>query len=185
MRVLIGHEEWGHTREAFRRRGHDAWSCNLNPARDGSQFHLQCDIFEVIDDGWDLGIFHPDCTYLTNSAEWAYAEPNYERYPGAIISVCSQARLSAPRVGKLASRLWPMSCGSTHAKSQKSRSRTRVDIYHAHGGHRIRPSSRINMVRMPVRRRVGGSRTCGAFARPNGWNRGWAACLYLAGMVVL
>lgn len=81
MRVLLGHEEFGHTREAFRRRGHDAWSCNLNPARDGSPFHLQCDIFEVIEDGWDLGIFHPDCTYLTNSAEWAYAEPNYERYP--------------------------------------------------------------------------------------------------------
>lgn len=82
MRVLIGCEQFGHMREAFRRRGWDAWSCDLEPARDGSPYHLQCDVLSVLDHGWDLGIFHPDCTYLTCSAEWAYNDPDFERYPG-------------------------------------------------------------------------------------------------------
>lgn len=82
MRVLIGCEQFGHMREAFRRRGWDAWSCDLMPARDNSPFHIQGDVLSVLGDGWDLGIFHPDCTYLTCSAEWAYNDPDFERYPG-------------------------------------------------------------------------------------------------------
>lgn len=82
MRVLIGCEQFGHMREAFRRRGHDAWSCDLEPTRDGSPYHLQCDVLTVLDDGWDLAIFHPDCTFLTCSAEWAYNDPDFNRYPG-------------------------------------------------------------------------------------------------------
>ena len=35
-----------------------------------------------LDGFWDMGLFFPDCTYLTCSAEWAYKEPDYERYPG-------------------------------------------------------------------------------------------------------
>ncbi len=81
MRVLIGCEQFGHMREAFRRHGHDAWSCDLLPARDGSPNHIQCDVLTVLDDGWDLGIFHPDCTYLTCSAEWAYKDADFVRYP--------------------------------------------------------------------------------------------------------
>lgn len=94
MRVLIGCEQFGHMREAFRRRGHDAWSCDLKPARDGSPYHLQGDVLLFLDGlpvatlmgwkviPWDLAIFHPDCTYFTNSAEWAYKDPDYDRYPG-------------------------------------------------------------------------------------------------------
>lgn len=79
MRVLVGCEQFGIMREAFRQRGHDAWSCDLKPARDGSRYHLQCDVLTVLDDGWDLGIFHPDCTYLTCSAEWAYSDGPYHQ----------------------------------------------------------------------------------------------------------
>lgn len=79
MRVLIGHEQFGHMRTAFRARGHDAWSCDLMPTRDGSPYHLQCDVLTVLDDGWDLGIFHPDCTYLTHAAEWAYGDGPYHQ----------------------------------------------------------------------------------------------------------
>lgn len=67
MRVLIGCEFSGVVREAFRRRGHDAWSCDLLPADDGSPYHIQGDVLDVIGDGWDLGIFHPPCTYLCSS----------------------------------------------------------------------------------------------------------------------
>lgn len=79
MRVLVGYEQFGHMREAFRRLGHAAWSCDLKPTRDGSPYHFQCNVFDVINDGWDLGIFHPDCTYLTCSAEWAYSDGPYHQ----------------------------------------------------------------------------------------------------------
>lgn len=53
-------------RDAFRAKGHDAWSCDLEPGN--SKYHLQQDVLTVLDRGWDLGIFHPPCTYLANSS---------------------------------------------------------------------------------------------------------------------
>lgn len=87
MRVLVGHERFGHMRAAFRRAGHDAWSCDLVPAVDGSRYHIQGDVLDHLDDGWDLGIFHPDCTYLTCSAEWAYSDGPYHQKvkPGTLV----------------------------------------------------------------------------------------------------
>jgi hypothetical protein len=67
MRVLVGCERFGRVRQAFRAAGHDAWSCDVVPAVDGSPHHLQCDVLTVLDRGWDLAIFHPDCKYLCNS----------------------------------------------------------------------------------------------------------------------
>jgi hypothetical protein len=67
MRVLVGCERSGVVRRAFRELGHDAWSCDLESADDGSEFHIHGNVLYAIDDGWDLGIFHPDCTYLANS----------------------------------------------------------------------------------------------------------------------
>lgn len=71
MRVLVGCEFSGVVREAFRKRGHDAWSCDLLPAEDGSPYHVQGDVLAILNDGWDLGIFHPPCTRLAVSgARW-------------------------------------------------------------------------------------------------------------------
>ena len=67
MRVLVACEYSGRVREAFRRGGHDAWSCDILPAEDGSPRHLQRDVREVLGLGWDLMIAHPDCTYLCSS----------------------------------------------------------------------------------------------------------------------
>lgn len=70
-RVLIGCEFSGVVRRAFRERGHDAWSCDLLLAEDGSPFHIQGDVLDVLDDDWDIGIFHPPCTYLSRAgARW-------------------------------------------------------------------------------------------------------------------
>jgi hypothetical protein len=87
VNFLIACECSGVVREAFRARGHNAWSCDLKPADDGSAWHLQGDALHVASgfvpsDGnqrmcWDLMIAHPDCTYLTNSAEWAYKDGPY------------------------------------------------------------------------------------------------------------
>ena len=68
MRVLIGCEYSGRVREAFRKRGHDAWSVDLLPSEDTSQQHVIGDVFEMIDSGhWDLMIAHPPCTDLSVS----------------------------------------------------------------------------------------------------------------------
>ena len=67
-RALIGCETSGKVRNALRRMGVDAWSCDLLPADDGSQYHFECDVRAAIKHGkWDMGIFHPPCTRLTNS----------------------------------------------------------------------------------------------------------------------
>ena len=71
MKVIVGCEFSGVVRQAFRDRGHDAWSCDLLPAEDGSPFHMQCDVRDVLTDEWTLAIFHPPCTHLAVSgARW-------------------------------------------------------------------------------------------------------------------
>ena len=66
MRVLIACEYSGTVRDAFLRKGHDAMSCDLLPT-DVPGPHYQGDVLNVIDDGWDLMIAHPPCTYLSVS----------------------------------------------------------------------------------------------------------------------
>ena len=71
MRVLVGCEFSGEVRDAFRRRGHDAYSCDLLPCEKDPKWHIQGDVMLVLDDGWDLAIFHPPCTHLAVSgARW-------------------------------------------------------------------------------------------------------------------
>lgn len=71
-RVLVACEFSGAVRRAFRRHGHEAWSCDLLPAEDGGE-HLTGDALDAIrEDGpWDLLICHPPCTFLAVSgARW-------------------------------------------------------------------------------------------------------------------
>lgn len=67
MKVLVACEYSGRVREAFRKLGHDAWSCDLLPSDDGSPYHIQGDVLDVLNQGWDMMIAHPPCTYLSNS----------------------------------------------------------------------------------------------------------------------
>lgn len=80
-RVLIGYSACPLTQAAFERGGVEAWTCDLLPPRSHNARHLQCDIWEVARDRWDMALFHPMCTYLTISAAWAFADPDFERYP--------------------------------------------------------------------------------------------------------
>lgn len=71
MRVLVACESSGTVREAFRKLGHDAWSCDLLPPDDGSDYHYQCDFGAITSQIWDLIIAHPPCTHLAVSgARW-------------------------------------------------------------------------------------------------------------------
>lgn len=64
MRVLVACEFSGIVRDAFAKRGHDAWSCDLLPTeRPGN--HIQGDVLPHLNDGWDLMIAHPPCIYLS------------------------------------------------------------------------------------------------------------------------
>lgn len=70
MKILIACEFSGTVREAFRSKGHDAWSCDLLETEIPGQ-HYQGDVLEVINDGWDMMIAHPPCTHLAVSgARW-------------------------------------------------------------------------------------------------------------------
>jgi len=66
MKVLVACEFSGIVREAFKAKGHDAWSCDLLPTEIPGQ-HIQGDVLEILDQGWDLMIAHPECTRLCNS----------------------------------------------------------------------------------------------------------------------
>lgn len=108
MRVLVGCECSGRVREAFRRRGHDAWSCDIKPAEDGSPYHFRGDLLallEIFDHDWDLAIYHPECTYLTNSANrWLYedrpaqtAAQRWDELRGAAAFYCKLRDSRVPR----------------------------------------------------------------------------------------
>ena len=73
MKILIGCEESGRVREAFRGVGHDAWSCDLLPCTENpSKYHIQDDLLKVIkSEKWDMIIAFPPCTHLAISgAKW-------------------------------------------------------------------------------------------------------------------
>jgi hypothetical protein len=65
INVLVACEESQAVTIAFRKRGFNAFSCDLLPCSGGHpEWHYQCDVFEIIDKGWDLMIAHPPCTWL-------------------------------------------------------------------------------------------------------------------------
>lgn len=66
MKVLIACEESQTVCKAFRARGHEAYSCDIEPCSGGyPEWHIQDDVLKHLDENWDLIIAHPPCTYLT------------------------------------------------------------------------------------------------------------------------
>lgn len=75
MRVLVACEFSGVVRDAFIARGHDAISCDLLPTELPGP-HYEGDVRDILDDGFDLMIAHPPCTYLANSGvRWLATKP--------------------------------------------------------------------------------------------------------------
>lgn len=71
MKVLVACEYSGTVRDAFRKLGHDAWSCDILPSDNFSMFHFETDVRNVLYEDWDLVIAHPPCTHLAVSgARW-------------------------------------------------------------------------------------------------------------------
>lgn len=74
MKILVACEYSARVRDAFRRRGHDAWSCDLRPCEGDASYHIQGDVLRELQPGrWDAMIAHPYCTYNTLAGiRWMY-----------------------------------------------------------------------------------------------------------------
>ena len=82
MKVLIACEESQTITKAFRLLGHEAFSCDLLPCSGGhTEWHYQCDVFEVIDKGWDLMVAHPPCTMIAGSSVQWLSHPEDKELP--------------------------------------------------------------------------------------------------------
>jgi len=69
-KVLIACEFSGRVRDAFKAKGHDAWSCDLLPTERPGK-HIQGDVRTALMQQWDLMIAFPPCTHLCSSgARW-------------------------------------------------------------------------------------------------------------------
>lgn len=78
LKVLIACECSGIVRDAFLAKGHNAISCDLLPTKSPGP-HIQGDVLDILDDGWDLMIAHPPCTYLASSGlHWNKRIPGRE-----------------------------------------------------------------------------------------------------------
>ena len=98
MNILVAYESSGTVREAFRKAGHNAWSCDLQPADDGSTYHFQGDVEEWLEGlhscliaspalkRWDLIIMHPPCTALcvSGNAHYGTGKPKHQQRIEAI-----------------------------------------------------------------------------------------------------
>ena len=90
MKVLVACEESQEICKAFRSRGHEAYSCDLQDCSGGyPEWHIKDDAQKIIKQKWDLIIAHPPCTYLSNAgARWLYPgkQLNEERYKKGLIA---------------------------------------------------------------------------------------------------
>ena len=70
-KVLVACEFSATVRDAFRAKGHDAWSCDLLETEGDPRWHYQGDIRDMLENKWDLMVAHPPCTHLAVSgARW-------------------------------------------------------------------------------------------------------------------
>lgn len=68
MKVLVACEESQTVCKAFRKLGHEAYSCDILPCSGGyPEWHIQGDVIPLLEQEWDLIIAHPPCTYLSTA----------------------------------------------------------------------------------------------------------------------
>jgi len=120
MKVLIACEESQSVTKAFRALGHDAFSCDILPCSGGhKEWHLQGDVFNYINQKWDLMIAHPPCTYLSVSgARHLYNKdksPNIERYKNQAEALDFVKKLMDANIPRIAIEN-PISVISSHIK---------------------------------------------------------------------
>ena len=122
--ILVGCEESQIVTKEIRKLGLIAFSCDLKPCSGSHpEWHIQGDVFNAIQGGllrlqtgelihiseWDTGIFYPDCTYLTCSAEWAYKNGPYHQKVKSNTLVGEERKIARENAIEFVKRLWD--CG--------------------------------------------------------------------------
>ena len=90
MRILAACEESQAVAVEFRKRGHEAYSCDIEPCLGGHpEWHIQVDALELLKMKWNMIIAFPPCTYLSNTGArhlWKDHELNQERYGKGLLA---------------------------------------------------------------------------------------------------
>lgn len=98
MRILVACEFSGRVRDAFILRGHEAWSCDLERGQGAYPLmHYQGDVRNILDDGWDMLIAFPPCTYLSNLNAF-HGRQDSELEDAALDFVCDLMNADIPRI---------------------------------------------------------------------------------------
>jgi hypothetical protein len=130
MRVLIACEYSGIVRDAFSIAGHDAWSCDLLETEIPGK-HIKDDVLKHLDDGWDLMIGHPPCTYLSYAGMQSWNNPGrvYKRlealkffadlWEAPITKICLEnpKGCASPAIAKYSQEIQPYYFGDSHLKT--------------------------------------------------------------------
>lgn len=113
MKILVGCEFSGIVRDSFKAKGHDAWSCDLLDTEvEGN--HITGNVLDILNNGWDLAIFHPPCTYLCSSGlHWNKRKPERQQQTEQAIEFVRKL-LDAP-IDKIALEN-PVGCISTRIR---------------------------------------------------------------------
>lgn len=117
MKILIACEFSGIVREAFGRKGHQVWSCDLLPSEKACRettHHYQGDVMNIINDGWDMMIAFPPCTYLTVTANRSFLN-NPERWKRRLDAVMFVYQLINADIDKICIEN-PVGVISTHIR---------------------------------------------------------------------
>lgn len=114
MRILVGCEFSQIVTKAFRARNREAYSCDLLDCEGGHpEWHIKGDVLEILEQNWDLAIFHPPCTYLCSSGiHWNNRGRGWENTYKSIEFV--KALMNAP-INKIALEN-PIGVLSTHIR---------------------------------------------------------------------
>lgn len=85
MKILVACEESQAVTKAFRKKGHEAYSCDILDCSGGHpEWHIKGDVLKIINDGWDMIIAFPTCTYLTVTANKWFKDQE-PRKSGALV----------------------------------------------------------------------------------------------------
>ncbi len=78
MKIIIGCEFSGIVRDAFLAKDHDAWSCDLLDTEVPGP-HIKGNLLDILDQDWDMAIFHPPCTHLAVSGSRWFKDKQVEQ----------------------------------------------------------------------------------------------------------
>jgi hypothetical protein len=185
MRVLVACEYSGRVRDAFRARGHDAWSCDILPCDADPAFHFTGDCVPVIaEHRWDLIVAHPPCTALAVSGNrWYAGSQAREDAIGWTMALAklmtdSGARWAIENPVGVLSREWPVAAQSAEADADRCGRGSRAE-HLAHGpqrGSREAAQPDVSGHRRRDGRPVGGSMSQYQNELSIAGRRFWRAC---------